>query len=408
MVLKKFYSSRIIFTVCFSLLCLHHLYAQQSEQELEQQVISIFEQNCAKAGCHLGPNAQQGMELTAENFYATAVNEPSVENPNLKRIDPGSPSTSYLVKKIKGAPDIIGAPMPLTGDRLSEEQIKTIEDYISSIEEVDEDRKRKVESNAVFAFEGKQNINLPTTRTQPKGSGFFYINHRFNPSLGDGFDAFYGLDGSAIIFIGLGYAITDDLFVSLGRTNASDNIELSGHYRLLQQTKDGENPLSISIQSSLNWVAEKPNDPDLDRLRGEAIKFSTQASFTRKFFDQVGLAFVPGVLVNADENIDNEDVLITLGLGARWNFHKRLSWMIEWAPIVSGYTLTDTFGNLNRFDTWGTGLEIATGGHTFQIVMTNSVGLATDQYMRGGDLDPTEFFDGKIRLGFNIYRVLNF
>jgi len=100
--------------------------------------------------------------------------------------------------------------------------------------------------------------------------------------------------------------------------------------------------------------------------------------------------------------------MITLGVGGRWNFHKKLSWLIEWVPIVSGYTLTDTFGNLNRFDSWGTGLEIATGGHIFQIVLSNSVGLASDQYLRGGDLDPTDFFNGKIRLGFNIYRILNF
>jgi hypothetical protein len=37
-------------------------------------------------------------------------------------------------------------------------------------------------------------------------------------------------------------------------------------------------------------------------------------------------------------------------------------------------------------------------------VVTNSVGLTSDQYLRGGDLDLSE---GDMRLGFNIFRVLN-
>ena len=38
----------------------------------------------------------------------------------------------------------------------------------------------------------------------------------------------------------------------------------------------------------------------------------------------------------------------------------------------------------------------------------NSVGLTTDHYLRGGDLDIAEFFNGDFRIGFNIFRVLNF
>jgi hypothetical protein len=76
-------------------------------------------------------------------------------------------------------------------------------------------------------------------------------------------------------------------------------------------------------------------------------------------------------------------------------------------PILSGYTETFTVGNFNRFDSWGGGIEIATGGHVFQIVVSNTVGLTSDQYLRGGDLDIADFFDGEFRLGFNIFRVLD-
>jgi hypothetical protein len=74
-------------------------------------------------------------------------------------------------------------------------------------------------------------------------------------------------------------------------------------------------------------------------------------------------------------------------------------------PIAGGYIRTSTFGNDIRFDRWGGGLVLRTRGRVFQIVVSNTVGLTTDQYMRGGDLDPEE---GDMRLGFNIFRVLNF
>jgi len=378
----------------------------QGEEELELAAVEIFVSTCAKVGCHIGPNPQMGMELTRENFYASIVNEPSAENPNLKRVNPGNPELSYMIKKLKGATDIIGLKMPMTGE-ISEEQIATIENWIRSIKEVDQSRKQVIEEDIVHPFEGWQVINLPTTQTSPKGTGLFRISHRFNPPLSDGFNALYGLDGSAIIFFGMGYAFTDNFHLSLGRTNASDNFELQGRYRLFDQTTHDKVPLSLSVQTGINWISDKPPDPGDNRFRGETLKFSAQITATKLLFDKFGVAFVPGILFNPDEDQDDEGPMITLGLGARWNFHKRLSWSFEWVPIVSGYTLTDTFGNFNRFDSWGTGFEVATGGHSFQIVLSNSVGLASDQYFGGGDLDPTDFFNGDIRLGFNIYRVLN-
>ena len=379
----------------------------QSEADLEIKVANILEATCAKVGCHIGPNSQMGMRLTEDNYYASLVDEPSAEVPGMKRVDPGDPKTSYLMKKLRGDSDIIGLQMPMTG-ALADDDIATIEEWIRSIDTVDQSRKVIVDDNTVTPFDGWQILNLPTTQTSPKGTGLFRISHRFNPSLSDGFDAFYGLDGSAIIFLGMGYAFTDNFHISLGRTNASDNFELQGRYRFFDQTNDNKLPFSLSVQSGLNWISDEPTNPDEKRFRGEALKFSTQVTISKLLYEKFGVAFVPGILFNPDENQVDEGPMITLGLGARWHFNKRMSWLFEWAPIVSGYTLTDTFGNLNRFDSWGTAFEIATGGHSFQIALSNSVGLASDQYFRGGDLDPRDFFDGDIRLGFNIYRVLNY
>ena len=148
--------------------------------------------------------------------------------------------------------------------------------------------------------------------------------------------------------------------------------------------------------------------PGEDRFRGAAFKATGQLTLARAFGPRLGVAVVPGLTLNAAEDTDGEDPLVTLGLGGRWRFWRNVSLVGEWVPIVSGYTRTSTFGNDIRFDTWGGGVEITTGGHVFQIVLSNSVGLTSDQYLRGGDLDVRDFFDGDVRLGFNIFRILNF
>lgn len=399
---------RFILLICFSVLAMSvetkgQEVDEQSLQELEAQVADLFERSCARAGCHAGPVPQQGMHLGRAQFYASIVDVPSQERPDLRRVKPGDPDSSYLMMKVRGDPGIEGVQMPMIGARLTEEEVGTIAAWIQGLTEADSTRRQQVADEEVFPFYGWKVINLPTARTLDAGSWLFLISHRFNPKISDGYEAFYGLDGSGIIYLSLGYAFSDRLLAALGRSNASDNVELQLRYRILQQHRQAGLPLGVSVQGAFNWVTEEP--PGGSRPDGEAFKFTGQLSLTHAFDDRLGLALVPGILLNPAEDTEGERPLITIGLGGRWRFWRNLSLVGEWAPIVSGFTRTTTFGNQNRFDTWGTGLEITTGGHVFQIVLTNSVGLATDQYLRGGDLD---IQDGDVRLGFNIFRILNF
>lgn len=374
--------------------------------ELEHRVTEIFEGSCARSGCHAGPTPQQGMNLSRGQFFNAIVGKPSQERPDLKRVHPGKPDSSYLVHKIEARSNIVGAQMPLVG-KLSEEEVQTIKEWIRTLPEREEAPPQQTSSSPAYPFDGWKVINLPTTRSVDAGSWLFLISHRFNPPLNQGYDAFFGLDGSGIIYLSLGYALTDEWLVALARSNASDNVELQTRYRIAQQRGERGWPIGLGVQGAANWITEAP-PPGKNRLRGEALKFTGQASLTHAFGDRVGVALVPGITFNPAEDVDGEDPLTTLGLGARWNFYQNLALVGEWVLIVSGYTRTQTFGNDIRFDTWGGGLEISTGGHVFQIVVTNSVGLTSDQYLRGGDLDIRDALDGDVRLGFNIFRILNF
>ena len=381
----------------------NHSWAQSEKDLLETKVIKIFEDNCTTAGCHTGTAPMMGLKLTADEFYARTINQSSTEQPLLTRIKPGQPDSSYLVMKILGTPGIIGSRMPFGRDPLSDEEIATVVEWVTGLQEVDVARLEDKKQDQVLPFNGWKVVNTPTSRMVDKGDWLFLISHRFFPPINEGYDAFWGLDGSGIIFLNLGYAITNNLFVNLGRSNSSDNVQLDVKYGLKQQYPDEKLPFAAAAQTSVNWITEKSGDED--RLRSEAFKFSFQGILSSRLIEGVGVNVVPAILLNPDSNTDGEDPLLTIGLGGKAHVWRSISVIGEWVPIVSGYTLTSTFGEFNRFDSWGGGIELGVGGHVFQIVITNSAGLTADQYMRGGGLD---IADGDYRLGFNIFRPLQF
>ena len=376
----------------------------QDANPMEARVADLLENRCARAGCHAGPVPQQGLDLTRANYYAALVGEPSTERPELMRVAPGEPGVSYMMMKLRDTPGIIGVKMPLLGDPLTDEEMQLLVDCVNSIETIDEERKALATRTQAFPFDGWKIINLPTTRPIDGRSFLFGIQHRFNPSVRTGYDSFYGLDGSGVILLSLGYAINDDFLVVLGRSNSAQNVELYGRWLAARQDLQGSWPLDVGVNATVNWVTEQPLD-DSSRLRKEAFKFTAQVTLAHEFAERFGAAVVPGILFNPSEDVEGEDPLVTIGLGGRWRFRHNMSLVGEWVPITSGYIRTFTNGNDIRFDSWGAAYEISTGGHVFQIVVSNTVGLTADQYLRGGDLDIRE---GDMRLGFNIHRVLNF
>lgn len=100
-------------------------------RSLSREVQPIFTEHCGIDGCHAGPNAVLGEDLsTAEATLRTAVNVNSVERASLKRIVPGNPETSYTVQKIRGDGDIVGGQMPAAGRKLNQEEVRIIIDWI--------------------------------------------------------------------------------------------------------------------------------------------------------------------------------------------------------------------------------------------------------------------------------------
>src|ERR1700730_7392608 len=84
--------------------------------------------------CHTGGGASlpASMDLTPANIYASIVGVASVEQPTLKRVNPGNPDTSYVVLKLEGAAGITGARMPFGGPYLDQATIDQVRAWVTA------------------------------------------------------------------------------------------------------------------------------------------------------------------------------------------------------------------------------------------------------------------------------------
>jgi hypothetical protein len=89
----------------------------------------IFTPTCAQLGCHDPLGQQSSLVLRSGVAYANIVAHPSVEMPQLARVQPSDPASSYLYRKITGS-GITGDRMPQGGPYLSDAQIKLVRDWI--------------------------------------------------------------------------------------------------------------------------------------------------------------------------------------------------------------------------------------------------------------------------------------
>lgn len=89
---------------------------------------NVFTPVCT--GCHAGAAAPLGLRLEEGASYALLVNAPSVEVPELRRVQPGNPNASYLIQKLEGTA-ARGGRMPLNQPALPAETIAVIRQWIA-------------------------------------------------------------------------------------------------------------------------------------------------------------------------------------------------------------------------------------------------------------------------------------
>ena len=253
-------------------------------------------------------------------------------------------------------------------------------------------------------FKGTKIISFQSVETPGKKVLEFMIQHRFG-DINGGANSFFGLDNGATIRFGLGYGITDRLEVGIGRTSFEKLIDGYIKYRLLKQTVERGMPVSITLMGATYATSVQDPDAVINGFNkyhyfSDRLSYSFQTIIARKFSDRLSLQINPIYIhYNLVENISDKNDVLAVGLAGRYKFSKRMAVTLEYGLKYNSYT-AQTY-----YNTMGIGWEIETGGHVFQMFLTNSSGIVEPQYFPH---TATSWKDGGIRFGFNISRAFNF
>lgn len=247
---------------------------------------------------------------------------------------------------------------------------------------------------AIATFKSTRLINGHSIETRTKQVLEFVISHRFG-RVNSGVDELFGLDNSSIRF-GLEYGITDNLNVGVGRSSFNKVYDGFVKYRFIRQS----NASPVTITGLASAASQTSDFPD----NGAAFEskhrwaYTTQALIARKFSSDLSLQLMPTLvhrnLVPSEEDAND---LLALGVGGRYKLNQRLAINAEYYHQVTDKS--DRFTNAIAI-----GVDIETGGHVFQLHVTNA-----QQMNERGFIGETtgDFFEGDIHFGFNISRVFN-
>ncbi len=251
---------------------------------------------------------------------------------------------------------------------------------------------------ATATFKDSRIINVQSNETAAKGVLRFVISHRFG-RLSDGAYELFGLD-NATIRLGLDYGITDQIQVGIARSSFEKTYEGNLKVKLLRQSSGGkEVPVSLTWYSGMYINGLRWDEPERENYFSSRISYAHQLIVTRKFSKSLSLAFVPSYLHdNLVQTAEMNNDQFALGFGGRVKLTNRLSLNAEYHyRLIKRIEENDPFNN-----SFSIGVDIETGGHVFQLHLTNSRGMFETAFI--GETSG-QWIDGDIFFGFNISRV---
>ena len=259
----------------------------------------------------------------------------------------------------------------------------------------------------VEVFRSVMTANLPTATTLYKGDWHYEISHRFHPTIGDGYDAYFGLDGPASMRMAFGYGLSDQYMLTLGRSNVLDNLDLQLK-RHLWSAEHASSASALALQIGLAWNTDMSTiRPFAARGRsdGANVQYYAQLVYNALLLNgKLVVGVVPSYLYNSA--IFSVERQHTLALGTYYQIYFDDMWglWLEYSPVLSGYQGVLQPGETGRSHNplaWG--ISIETGGHVFYFFATNNTRLNSAQYLVGA---PHPAGPSHWRLGFAITRYL--
>ncbi len=279
------------------------------------------------------------------------------------------------------------------------------------------EKQEPLKTNYTFAtFKSTRIITGHSVENIGKGVLDLRILHRFAP-LNRGIYDFFGLD-IASMRLGLDYGITNNLMIGIGHSTWQKTYDAFFKLKILRQSSGARNmPVTLSFMSSIAIRTDLAKKDTLNQRIitdiSDKTSYVNQLIIGRKFSPGFSLQIMPTYIFhhNRIDSINtytkNKNNIIygqkrkntfAMGIGGRVKVSKRVHITAEYY-----YQLPDTKPSI-KFNSVSLGVDIETGGHVFQLHLTNSNGMTEKSLITDTD---DKWKDGYIRIGFNISRVFN-
>lgn len=209
-------------------------------------------------------------------------------------------------------------------------------------------------------FRGTRFINLHSANVADKYELQMFIQHRFGDVSG-GFYELFGLDESTSR-IGFEYGLFNNFNIGIGRSSYMKTFDSFLKYRFLTQSSTVPLTITASLSGSLPTIKEV--------IPEEFSGFSEKASGDVQLhiahsFKSFGLQVSPGYIGTGYIPVENTSYsFFTFGIGGSARLSKKVSVNIEYL-----HRLEDKIDYVNPLSA---SVDIDTGGHLFQIVISNT------------------------------------
>ena len=260
---------------------------------------------------------------------------------------------------------------------------------------------------ATATYKSTRIVNGHSIERMKKKQLEFRVSHRFG-QLNEGSYNLWGLD-QGTIHLALEYGLTDWLEVGIGRSTYEKTFDGYGKISILRQSSGVKNmPVHLSYLLSTELISYK-YFPEKYKNTFSRMSFIQQIMIARKLNESISVQLTPTYIHRniVPTELERND-LFACGIGGRYKLSKRIAFNVEYYYVyrANESAISQSIPPPAKYyNPLSVGIDIETGGHVFQIMLTNS------QAMReGGFIGKTtgNWGDYGIHLGFNISRVFSF
>jgi len=246
-----------------------------------------------------------------------------------------------------------------------------------------------------YTFKSTRIINAHSVEQTSAGVLDMRILHRFGSISGGAYQLF-GLD-QASMRMSFDYGVTPWMQVGIGRSTTGKELDGVLKLRLLRQVQGGAgSPITLSYAAGSTLSTLEWPDPERGNFFSSRIGYYHQLLLGKKMNEALSLQLTPSLIHrNLVATRTESNDIFALGLGGRIKTNARMALTFDYF-MVPGQQLAEHNNSLSL------GIDIETGGHVFQLHISNSRGLNERQFITGtnGRWDKGDLF-----FGFNLSRV---